>query len=167
LKDQHHPLRTGTTILKRIETEAVKAELLKLGLHKERNEAETLNVLSGNKSSTYQLNSSLQMIIFSLLTGTTIDIGEIIYNDLVTRLTYTTSKKYVAYPRFISYVLKKNSSEVQPIGLTKYMLSVVRHQALVSPTPPLEKAGKKKSSQTMTKPKPKSNGLEDSGVPSK
>ncbi|GJW44266.1 retrovirus-related pol polyprotein from transposon TNT 1-94 [Tanacetum coccineum] len=49
LKDQHHPLRTGTTIPKRMEvampqTEAVKAELLKLGLHKERNEAEMPNV---------------------------------------------------------------------------------------------------------------------------
>ncbi|GJV95423.1 hypothetical protein Tco_1547000 [Tanacetum coccineum] len=42
-----------------------------------------------------------------LLTGTKIVIGEIIYNDLVTRLLETPKKKYVAYPRFISYVLER------------------------------------------------------------
>ncbi|GJZ14545.1 hypothetical protein Tco_0550222 [Tanacetum coccineum] len=49
----------------------------------------------------------------------------------------------------------------------KFMLNVVRHQASVSPTPLLEKVGKKKKSQTMTKPKPKSQGPEASGVPPK
>ncbi|GKE01982.1 hypothetical protein Tco_1389965 [Tanacetum coccineum] len=115
LKDQPHPLRTGTTIPKRMEvampqTKAVKAKLLKLGLYKERNEAKMPNVLSGNKSSTYQLNSSQQMIVFSLLIGTTIDLGEIIYKDLITRLTDTPRKKYVAYPR--------EEKEVLPEGTT-------------------------------------------------
>nr|GFA97125.1 hypothetical protein [Tanacetum cinerariifolium] len=123
--------------------------------------------------------------------GTKIDIREIIYNNLVTRLLRTPRKTYVAYPRFISCVLERllnidydqditlgstpsvlskqnfnqNSSEVQPIKLIEYMLSVVSHQALVSPTLSLEKAGKKKKSQTMTKLAPKSQGPEVSGVP--
>nr|GEY70005.1 hypothetical protein [Tanacetum cinerariifolium] len=40
------------------------------------------NVLSGNHSSTEHVNSGQQMIIYSLPTGTKIDIGEISYNDL-------------------------------------------------------------------------------------
>ncbi|GKF50778.1 hypothetical protein Tco_0147245 [Tanacetum coccineum] len=47
------------------------------------------------------------------------------------------------------------------------MLSVVNHQDLVSTTPPLKKLGKKKKSQTVTKPKTKSQGLEDSIIPPK
>ncbi|GJR86498.1 hypothetical protein Tco_0210509 [Tanacetum coccineum] len=104
-------------------TEVMKAELLKLGLHNERNVEESasvlvnktllsktwfpivwrnmttfvIQVLGGNKFSTDQLNSSQQMIIFSLLTGVKIDIGEIIFNDLVTRLIDTPRKKYIAY----------------------------------------------------------------------
>ncbi|GJQ91633.1 hypothetical protein Tco_0002772 [Tanacetum coccineum] len=50
-----------------------------------------------------------------------------------------------------------NSSEVQPIVLMEYMLGVVRHQALVSPTSSLEKVEKKKgirSSQLLSECKP-------------
>ncbi|GJT19240.1 hypothetical protein Tco_0877946 [Tanacetum coccineum] len=47
------------------------------------------------------------------------------------------------------------------------MLSVVNHQASVSPAPSLEEVGKKKKSHTLTKHKPKSQGLEASGVPPK
>ncbi|GJW83561.1 hypothetical protein Tco_0156706 [Tanacetum coccineum] len=133
------------------------------------------------------------MMVFSLLEGTKIDIGEIIYTDLITRLLETPRKKYVAYPRFISCVLERlmnidytqdtpfrstplilskqnfnrNSSKVQPNELTKYMLSVVNHQASVSPTPSLKKLGKKKKSQTVTKPKTKLQGPKDSIIPPK
>ncbi|GKA97092.1 hypothetical protein Tco_0824986 [Tanacetum coccineum] len=133
------------------------------------------------------------MMVFSLLTRTKIDIGEIIYTDLVIRLLETLRKKYVAYHRFILFVLERllntdytqditlgstpsvlskqnfnrNSSKVQPIELTEYMLSVVNHQALVSPTSSLEKVSKKKKSQTVTKHKPKLQCHEASGVPPK
>ncbi|GJV38359.1 retrovirus-related pol polyprotein from transposon TNT 1-94 [Tanacetum coccineum] len=103
--------------------------------------------------------------------GTKIDIREVIYNDLVTRLFETPRKNYVSYPRFIPYVLEGllnidyaqditlgftpsvlskqksnwNSSEVQPIELTEYMISVVNYQASVSPTPLHEKWGRKET----------------------
>ncbi|GKA99589.1 hypothetical protein Tco_0827583, partial [Tanacetum coccineum] len=47
---------------------------------------EVIKVLGGNYSSTEQLNSIQQLLVFSLLTRTKIDIGEIIFSDLVTRL---------------------------------------------------------------------------------
>ncbi|GKB57396.1 hypothetical protein Tco_0913582, partial [Tanacetum coccineum] len=52
------------------------------------------------------LNSIQQMIVYSLLTGAKIDIGEIIFNELVTRLTDKPRKKCVAYPMFLSCVLE-------------------------------------------------------------
>ncbi|GKA19486.1 hypothetical protein Tco_0699401, partial [Tanacetum coccineum] len=62
-------------------------------------------VLDGNYSSTEQVNSIQQLIAYCLLTGIKIDIGEIIYIDLVTRLTNKSRKKYVSYPRFVSCAL--------------------------------------------------------------
>ncbi|GKB22403.1 retrovirus-related pol polyprotein from transposon TNT 1-94 [Tanacetum coccineum] len=82
--------------------EVMKADLLKLGLYNEKSG----RVLGGNKSSTDQLNSSQQMIVYSLLTRAKIDIGDIILNYLVTSLIDKPKKKYVAYPRFLSCVLK-------------------------------------------------------------
>nr|GEX72470.1 transcription initiation factor TFIID subunit 13 [Tanacetum cinerariifolium] len=55
-------------------------------------------VLDRNKSSTDQLNSTQQTMVFSLITWTKIDLGEIIYNDLVTRLIETPRKKYSPSP---------------------------------------------------------------------
>ncbi|GJZ11042.1 hypothetical protein Tco_0545801 [Tanacetum coccineum] len=159
------------------QTEAMKAELLKLGLYNDKNkDSKTLVNRIPMLKTWFPI-----MMVFSLLTGAKIDIGDIIYTNLVTRLFETPRKKYVAYPRFISYVLERllnidyaqditlgstplvlskqnfnqNSSKSQFIKLTKYMLSVVYHQASMSPTPSLEKAGKKKKSQTVIKPKPK------------
>ncbi|GJZ36845.1 hypothetical protein Tco_0583036 [Tanacetum coccineum] len=42
-------------------------------------------VLDENFSSTEQINYIQQMIAYCLITGTEVDIGEIIYSDLVTR----------------------------------------------------------------------------------
>ncbi|GJW52000.1 retrovirus-related pol polyprotein from transposon TNT 1-94 [Tanacetum coccineum] len=102
------------------QTKAVKDGLLKLGLHNNRNKTETLSfVLGGNKSSTDQLNSSQQMLAFSLHIGIKIVIREIIFNDLVTRLTNTPRKKYVDYPRFISCALERllNTNYTQDAAL--------------------------------------------------
>ncbi|GKA35974.1 hypothetical protein Tco_0722465 [Tanacetum coccineum] len=101
-----------------------------------------IQVHGGNHSSTKHVNSSQQLIIYSLLTGTNIDIREIINNDLVTRLMAKSRKKYVFYPRFISCALER---------------------LLVSLLVVFEKTWKKKT-QTVTKPKPKSHGLEISGA---
>ncbi|GJW57603.1 retrovirus-related pol polyprotein from transposon TNT 1-94 [Tanacetum coccineum] len=81
------------------QTKVVKAKLLKLGLAKNL-------VLGGKKFSTDKLNSTKKMMVFSLLTWTKIDIEEIIYTDLMTRILEAPRKKYVAYPRFISYALE-------------------------------------------------------------
>ncbi|GJU31206.1 hypothetical protein Tco_1174795 [Tanacetum coccineum] len=99
-------------------------------------------VHGGNKSSTDQLNSTQQMMVFSLLTGTKIDIGEIIDTNLVTKLLKTPRKKDTKLRSTPSVLSKQNfnrmSSKVQPIESTDYMLSVMNHQALVSPAPSLK-----------------------------
>ncbi|GJX72103.1 retrovirus-related pol polyprotein from transposon TNT 1-94 [Tanacetum coccineum] len=46
----------------------------------------TPEVLGGNYSSTEQVNSIQQLLAYSLITGTEVDIREIIYSDLVTKL---------------------------------------------------------------------------------
>ncbi|GKB48754.1 hypothetical protein Tco_0899507 [Tanacetum coccineum] len=62
-------------------------------------------VLGGNYSSNEQVNSIQQLLAFSLITRTEVDIGEIIYSDLVTKLLNKSRLKYVSYPRFISCAL--------------------------------------------------------------
>ncbi|GJU42366.1 hypothetical protein Tco_1195323 [Tanacetum coccineum] len=65
-----------------------------------------IQVLGGNYSSTEQVNSIQQLLAYCLITGTEVDIGEIIYSDLVTKLLNKSSLKYVSYPRFISCALQ-------------------------------------------------------------
>ncbi|GKD84438.1 hypothetical protein Tco_1355592 [Tanacetum coccineum] len=67
---------------------AVKVELAKI-------------VLDGNYSSTKQINSIQQMIAYCLITRTKVDIEEIIYSDLLTRLISKSRQNYVSYPRFV------------------------------------------------------------------
>ncbi|GJW68779.1 hypothetical protein Tco_0123203 [Tanacetum coccineum] len=146
-------------------------------------------VLGGNYSSTKQVNSIQQLIAFSLITGTEVDIGEIIYSDLVTKLLNKSRLKYVSYPRFISCALQvllgsdytrdenfrflpgilsnsnftKDPSKVTEIELTAHMIAVNNRRDSVSP-PPLSANPKKGKSQTMTPTLPKSQGLEVSGA---
>ncbi|GKE97243.1 hypothetical protein Tco_1582098, partial [Tanacetum coccineum] len=148
-------------------------------------------VLGGSYSSTEQLNSIQQLIVFSLLTRTKIDIREIIFSDLVTRLMAKSRQRYVSYPRFVSCALErllgsdypqdkkftnlpsslsqtnfsKNPFKVTLIELTTFMIDVINHENSVSPLPVSEKTRKKKS-QTVTKPNPKSQGHEASEAPS-
>ncbi|GKF05963.1 hypothetical protein Tco_0036631 [Tanacetum coccineum] len=63
-------------------------------------------VLGRNYSSTEQVNSIQQLLAYCLITGTEVDIGEIIYSDLVTKLLNKSRLKYVSYPRFISCALQ-------------------------------------------------------------
>ncbi|GKC22247.1 hypothetical protein Tco_1024397 [Tanacetum coccineum] len=66
-----------------------------------------IQVLGGNYSSTKQVNSIQQLIAYCLITRTKVDIREIIYSDLITRLTNKSRQKYVSYPRFVSCALKE------------------------------------------------------------
>nr|GEX85148.1 retrovirus-related Pol polyprotein from transposon TNT 1-94 [Tanacetum cinerariifolium] len=59
-----------------------------------------------NYSSTEQVNSIQQLLAYNLILGTEVDIGEIIYNDLVTKLLNKSRLKYVSYPTFFSCALQ-------------------------------------------------------------
>ncbi|GJR00015.1 retrovirus-related pol polyprotein from transposon TNT 1-94 [Tanacetum coccineum] len=65
-----------------------------------------VQVLGENYSSTEQVNFIQQLLAYCLITGTEVDIGEIIYSDLVTKLLNKSRLKYVSYPRFISCALQ-------------------------------------------------------------
>ncbi|GJT62408.1 hypothetical protein Tco_1005941 [Tanacetum coccineum] len=95
-----------------------------------------IQVLDENYLSTEQINSIQQMIAYCLITGTEVDIGEIIYSDL-------------------------DPSKVTRIELTPYMIAVNNQNDSVSPLP-LSGKKKKVKSQTMTPTLPKSQGHEAS-----
>ncbi|GJY03105.1 hypothetical protein Tco_0361257 [Tanacetum coccineum] len=146
-----------------------------------------IQVLGGNYSSTKQVNSIQQLITYSLITRTKVDIGEIIYSDLVTKLLNKSRLRYVSYPRFISCALEallgleytqdenfeylpgilcnsnfsKDPSKVTEIELTAHMIVVNNQKDSVSP-PPLSAKKKKRKSQTVTPTLPKSQGTEAS-----
>ncbi|GJW78490.1 hypothetical protein Tco_0140172 [Tanacetum coccineum] len=121
-----------------------------------------------------------------------VDIREIIYSDLVTKLLNKSRLRYVSYPRFISCALEallgleytqdenfeylpgilsnsnfsKDSSKVTKIELTTHMIVVNNQKDSVSP-PPMSAKKKKGKSQTVTPTLPKSQGLEASKTLSK
>ncbi|GJR37228.1 hypothetical protein Tco_1212912 [Tanacetum coccineum] len=149
-------------------------------------------VLGGNYSSTEQVNSIQQLLAYCLITGTEVDIGEIIYSDLVTKLLNKSRLKYVSYPRFISCALQvllgsdytqdekfrflpgiltnsnftKNLSKVTDIELTAHMIIVNNRRDSVSPLT-LSAKPKKGKSQIVTPTLPKSQGPEAFGALSK
>nr|GEU55265.1 hypothetical protein [Tanacetum cinerariifolium] len=131
-------------------TKEVRVELVKIATH-------DVLVLGGNHSSTKQINSSQQLIIFSLCTGTKIDIREIIYNDLVTRL--MAESWQTSIPPVMSQFFSKNPFEVTTIKLTVFMNDLISHETSVSLLLVSKKKGKKKT-HTMTKPIRKSEGPE-------
>ncbi|GJV60886.1 hypothetical protein Tco_1466986 [Tanacetum coccineum] len=65
-----------------------------------------IQVLCGYYSSTEQVKSIQQLIAYCLFIGIKVDIGDIIYSDLITRLINKSRQKYVSYPRFVSCALK-------------------------------------------------------------
>ncbi|GKD59296.1 hypothetical protein Tco_1296805 [Tanacetum coccineum] len=149
-------------------------------------------VLGENYSSTEQVNLIQQLLAYCLITRSQVDIGEIIYSDLVTKLLNKSRLKYISYPRFISCALQvllgsdytqdtrfgylptilsnsnftKDSSKVTDIELTAYMIVVNNQMDSVSPLP-LSAKPKKGKSQTVTLTLPKSQGPEASGALSK
>ncbi|GJX27712.1 hypothetical protein Tco_0235791 [Tanacetum coccineum] len=133
-----------------------------------------------------------QLITYSLITRTKVDIGEIIYSDLATKLLNKSRMRYVSYSRFISYALEvilgleytqdgkfgylpsilsnsnfsKDPSKVTKIELTAHMIVVNNPKDLVSPLP-LSVKKKKGKSRTVTLTLPKSQGPEAFGALSK
>ncbi|GJT34477.1 hypothetical protein Tco_0924896, partial [Tanacetum coccineum] len=118
-----------------------------------------IHVLGGNYSSTEQVNFIQQLLAYSLITRTEVDIGEIIYSDLVTKLLNKSWLKYVSYLRFILCALQvllgseytqdkknwflppilsnsnftKDPSKVTAIELTAHMIAVNNQRDSVSP----------------------------------
>nr|GEZ85265.1 uncharacterized mitochondrial protein AtMg00810-like [Tanacetum cinerariifolium] len=116
-------------------------------------------VVVRNHSSIEQVNSIQQLFAYCLLTETKVDIGEIIYSDLISRLTNKSKQKYVSYPRLVSYTLEefmgskytqdksfksaptilsnsdfsKDTSKFTPIGLTDFMVIVNNSENSVNP----------------------------------
>ncbi|GJV40125.1 retrovirus-related pol polyprotein from transposon TNT 1-94 [Tanacetum coccineum] len=150
---------------------------------------EAVKVLSGNYLSNEQVNSIQQLLAYCLLTRTKVDIGEIIYSDLVTRITSKSRQKHVSYTRFVSCAIKvllgteytqdqkfrslpnvlsnsnftKDPSNVTLIELTALMIAVNNLESLVSLITTSGKK-KKKKSQTVSQPKPKTQGPKASGA---
>ncbi|GKD59846.1 hypothetical protein Tco_1297355 [Tanacetum coccineum] len=148
-----------------------------------------IQVLSENYSSTEQINSIPQMIAYCLIIGTEVDIGDIIYSDLITKLLSKSRLKYVSYHRFISCALEvllgseytqdkqfgslpnilsnsnflEDPSKVIDIELTGHMIAVNNQKDSVSPLPVSRKKNKVKS-QTVTPTLPKSQGRDASGA---
>nr|GEZ31152.1 hypothetical protein [Tanacetum cinerariifolium] len=65
-----------------------------------------IQVLDGNYSSTKHINYIQEMISYGHITRTEVNIREIIYSDLVTKLLSKSGLKYISYPRFISCALE-------------------------------------------------------------
>ncbi|GJW69355.1 hypothetical protein Tco_0123779 [Tanacetum coccineum] len=122
-----------------------------------------IQVLDGNYSSTKQVNSIQHLLAYSLITGTKVDIWEIFYSDLVTKILNKSRLKYVSYPRFISCALQMLL--VTDIELMAHMIAVNNWKDLVSPPPLVAKP--KKGSLILSLTLPKSQGPKASGALSK
>ncbi|GKD72521.1 hypothetical protein Tco_1330803, partial [Tanacetum coccineum] len=123
--------------------EAVKAELAKI-------------VLSRNYSSTKQVNFIQQLITYSLITRTKVDIGRSF-----------TDENFGYLPGILSNSnISKDPSKVTKIELTTHMITVNNQKDSVSPLP-LSAKKKKGKSQSVTPTLPKSRGPEASGALSK
>ncbi|GJW44024.1 hypothetical protein Tco_0072823 [Tanacetum coccineum] len=139
--------------------EAVKKELDKISINL--NYLDKTLVLGGNYSSLEQVNSIQQLLAYSLITGTEVDIGEIIYSDLVTKLL---NKFLLGILRNSNFI--KDPSKVNDIELTAHMI-VVNSQKDSLSLLPLAAKPKKGKSQTVTPTLPKSQGPEIPGALSK
>ncbi|GKE58658.1 hypothetical protein Tco_1497843, partial [Tanacetum coccineum] len=117
-------------------------------------------VHGGNYSSTEQVNLIQQLFAYCLFTGIKVDKGEIIYNDLVTRLT---NKSRQNSPTILGNSnFSKDPSKVIPIELTAFIIAVNNNEKFVNPLPFTIKKRKGKP-QTMTSTLPQSQGFEASG----
>ena len=79
--DKHHPVVTPGALLS-------KAHIIKTWFPAPWRILMTfiIQVLGGNKSSTEQLNTTQSMIVYCLIEGKKIDLGEIIFKDLIAKL---------------------------------------------------------------------------------
>ncbi|GJX64079.1 hypothetical protein Tco_0298422 [Tanacetum coccineum] len=101
----------------------------------------TPEVLSGNYSFTEQVNSIQQLLAYSLITGTKVDVGEIIYNDLVSTPIMSNSN------------FTKDPSKVTNIELTAHMIAVNNQRDSMSSPPLAVKPKKGALSKKSKKPK--------------
>ncbi|GKD32024.1 hypothetical protein Tco_1242802 [Tanacetum coccineum] len=115
-------------------------------------------VLGGNYSSTEQVNFIQQLLAYSLIIGTEVDIEGIIYSDLITKLLNKFLPSILSNSNFT-----KDPYKVTNIELMAHMIVVNSHKDSMSPLPLVAKP-KKGKSQTMTPTLPKSQGPEIPGA---
>ncbi|GJV47429.1 hypothetical protein Tco_1437641 [Tanacetum coccineum] len=111
-----------------------------------------IQVLGGNYSSTEQVNSMQQIITYNLITGTKVDIREIITDETFGYLSGILSNSNFS----------KDPSKVTEIELTAHMIAVNNQKDSVSPLPLSAKKKKGKTqTMTLTLPKPSYEGESD------
>nr|GEW15509.1 hypothetical protein [Tanacetum cinerariifolium] len=101
----------------------------------------TPKVLGENCSSTEQVNSIQQLLAYSLIVGTKVDIGETIYSDLVTKLL---NKFRFLLPILSNSNFTKDSFKFTHIELTDHMIAVNNQRNSMSPLPLAAKLKKRK-----------------------
>ncbi|GKC06226.1 hypothetical protein Tco_0997836 [Tanacetum coccineum] len=109
-------------------------------------------VLGGNYSSTEQLNSIQQLLVFSLFTRTKIDIGKIIYSDHITRIMAKSRKKKNKSQTVTQPKPKSQGPEASGALPVKRKNSKTQTTSLVQATvtPPSEKVPTKDSDRTQS-----------------
>nr|GEX30351.1 uncharacterized mitochondrial protein AtMg00810-like [Tanacetum cinerariifolium] len=121
-----------------------------------------ITIYSSYLEKTPVLKNSFHLLAYSLITGTKVDIGEIIYS-----LDYTQDKKFRFLPPILSNSnFTKYPSKVTKIELTTHVIDVNNRRDSMSP-PPLAAKPKKRKSQTVTSTSPQSQGPKASGALSK
>nr|GEU78126.1 retrovirus-related Pol polyprotein from transposon TNT 1-94 [Tanacetum cinerariifolium] len=112
-----------------------------------------VQVLSGNYSSTEQVNSIQQLIAYYLYTRTMVDIGEIIYSDLITMLINKSRQKMkvlgVLLPSRVAQFLQRTHPKSPHIELTSFMVAVNNGENSLAPLPFTIKKKKGKSHTTL------------------
>nr|GEY09693.1 hypothetical protein [Tanacetum cinerariifolium] len=115
-----------------------------------------IQVLDRIYSSTKQVNSIHHLLAYSLITRTEVNIGEIIYNDLVNKQLNKSRLKYISHPRFIScalqVILGPDYTQDKKFRFLPPIMDLVS-------LPPLVAKLKKGKYQTVTSTSPKSQDL--------
>ncbi|GJY36910.1 retrovirus-related pol polyprotein from transposon TNT 1-94 [Tanacetum coccineum] len=127
-----------------------------------------IQVLGGNYSSTKQVNSIQQLLAYSLITETEVDIEEIIYSDLITKLLNKSRLKYVSYPRFISCALEVLLEKVKEVSDCNFNLTKSQGPEALGAFSKKSKRPKSKKPPTETKvtpPKPTEGSEQFHSVP--
>nr|GEU88146.1 hypothetical protein [Tanacetum cinerariifolium] len=99
-----------------------------------------IQVLGGNYSSIKQVNFIQQLLVYSLITGTEVDIGEIIYSDLVTNMGFPSTlnkgtRLSKPFPEGTATHPKDSEGNKQPLNRDKTFTTSNEGMAKTTPRP--------------------------------